>query len=136
MDDLLKAACAAKQNAYAPYSGFRVGASIRGAGGRIYSGCNIENSAYPESMCAEAAAIAVMIGAGEKCITEVLVVGYGEFPCPPCGGCRQQLYEFADGNTPVHMCSSEGLHQTVTLAELLPHAFGPQNLTIDEEMDS
>lgn len=136
MDDLLTAARTMKQHAYAPYSGFRVGASIRGAGGDVYSGCNIENSAYPEGMCAEAAAIAAMVGAGEKCIVEVLVVADGEHPCSPCGGCRQKLSEFADGNTPVHICSPEGLHQTVTLAELLPHAFGPQNLTIDKHTDS
>ena len=136
MEDLLRAACTAKQFAYAPYSGFQVGASIRGAGGGIYSGCNIENSAYPEGICAEAAAIAAMVGAGEKRIAEVLIVADGEHPCSPCGGCRQKLYEFADGDTPVHICSPEGLRETATLAELLPLAFGPQNLSIDEKTDS
>ena len=136
MDDLLRAACAVKQYAHAPYSGFQVGASIRGAGGGVYSGCNIENSAYPEGICAEAAAIAAMVGAGEKRIAEVLVVADGEHLCSPCGGCRQKLYEFADGDTPIHICSPGGLRQTVTLAELLPHAFGPQKLSIDEETDS
>lgn len=126
MDDLLQAARGAKQNAYAPYSGFHVGASVRGAKGGIYSGCNIENSSYPEGLCAEATAIAAMIAAGEKRIVEVLVVADGEYLCPPCGGCRQKLSEFADGKVPVHIYGSDGSHRTVSLAELLPLAFGPQ----------
>lgn len=128
MQDLLQAARQARQNAYAPYSGFQVGAAVRGADGGIYAGCNVENSAYPEGVCAEAAAIAAMIATGETRITEVLVIADGASLCSPCGGCRQKLLEFADCNTPVHMCGAEGLRHTTTLAELLPLAFGPQNL--------
>ena len=128
MQDLLQAARIAKQHAYAPYSKFHVGAAIRGAEGAIYSGCNIENSAYPEGLCAEAAAIAAMIVAGERRIVEVLVLADGEHPCSPCGGCRQKLSEFADGNVRIHICGPDGLYQSVILDELLPFPFGPQNL--------
>lgn len=128
MQELLTAAREAMQRAYAPYSGLHVGAAVRGAGGAIYAGCNIENSAFPESLCAEAAAIAAMIAAGERRITEVVVVADTEQLCSPCGGCRQRLSEFADRLVPIHLCGPEGLRRTETLGELLPHAFGPQNL--------
>jgi cytidine deaminase len=130
MKDLLESARAAQGRAYVPYSGFRVGASIRAESGAIYAGCNIENSAYPEGICAEGAAIAAMIGAGEQIISEVLVIGSGSTPCSPCGGCRQKLSEFARGDTPVHMCNVDGESQTATMAELMPHAFGPGNLGV------
>lgn len=129
MQDLLDAANRVKRNAYAPYSGFRVGAAVRSEGGGIYSGCNVENSAYPEGLCAEAAAIAAMIAAGERRIAETVVVADGEALCSPCGGCRQKLSEFAAGDSLVHICGPEGVRKTVTLAELLPLAFGPENLS-------
>ena len=128
MQDLLDAANRAKRNAYAPYSEFHVGAAVRGEGGRIYSGCNVENSAYPEGLCAEAAAIAAMIMAGERRIVEVLVVADGDTLCSPCGGCRQKLSEFSAAETVVHICGPEGVRKTITMAELLPVAFGPHNL--------
>ncbi|MGI9309657.1 MAG: cytidine deaminase [Gammaproteobacteria bacterium] len=128
MEDLLASAKAAQQKAYAPYSGFRVGASVRTRDGRIYAGCNVENAAYPEGICAEGSAIAMMVSNGDQDIAEVLVIGSGSAPCSPCGGCRQKLSEFADPNTVVHMCSDDGAHQTTTIAELMPHAFGPHNL--------
>ena len=128
MQDLLQAARQVKQNAYAPYSGFQVGAALRSASGNIFSGCNVENSAYPEGVCAEASAIAAMVAAGETKITEILVIADGDTLCSPCGGCRQKLAEFADGETPVHLCGAEGLRQTTTIGELLPLAYGPGNL--------
>ncbi len=122
MKDLLDAARRARRRAWAPYSGFPVGAALRTAGGRIHAGCNVENAAHPEGLCAEAAAIAAMVAAGERRILEILVLG-GEEPCAPCGGCRQKIAEFAPPETHVHMASAGGVVETVTLAELLPRAF-------------
>jgi cytidine deaminase len=114
--------------AYAPYSGFGVGAVLRGANGKLYAGCNVENAAYPQSTCAEVAAIAAMIADGERRIVEAVVVGKGEALIAPCGGCRQSLREFASDALPIHLCGTEGARRTVTLGELLPMAFGPGNL--------
>ncbi|MBC8159123.1 MAG: cytidine deaminase [Rhodospirillales bacterium] len=126
--DIVKAAQEAMELAYSPYSGFAVGAAVRGGSGRIYSGCNIENAAYPEGWCAETSAISALIMAGESKIIEVAVAGGGDEPCTPCGGCRQRLREFAHSDTPLHVCSPEGVRMTTTLGELLPHSFGPENL--------
>ena len=127
--DIVAAARAAMKNAYAPYSRFKVGAAVRGESGRLYAGCNVENAAYPQGWCAEASAIAAMVMAGETRIVEAAVMGDGEAPCTPCGGCRQKLHEFAGGDLPIHVCGPEGLRRTVTLGELLPLAFGPENLS-------
>ena len=127
--DIVAAARAAMKNAYAPYSRFKVGAAVRGESGRLYAGCNVENAAYPQGWCAEASAIAAMVMAGETRIVEAAVMGSGDAPCTPCGGCRQKLYEFAGDELPIHVCGSQGLRRTVTLGELLPLAFGPENLT-------
>ena len=130
-DALFAAATAVRGHAYAPYSRFHVGAAIRAGDGRVFSGCNVENAAYPQGQCAEANAIAMMVSGGATRIAEVLVIGGQEgdgLLCSPCGGCRQRLREFADGDTQVHICGPEGLRQTATLAELLPMSFGPDNL--------
>ena len=127
--DIVAAARAAMARAYAPYSRFKVGAAVRGESGRLYAGCNVENAAYPQGWCAEASAIAAMVMAGETRIVEAAVMGDGEAPCTPCGGCRQKLHEFAGGDLPIHVCGPKGLRRTVTLGELLPLAFGPGNLT-------
>ena len=123
MKDLLKAARVAQKRAYAPYSKFKVGAALRTADGGIYAGCNVENVAYPQGWCAEASAIAAMIGDGKKKIVECLVVGPGPKMITPCGGCRQKLAEFAAKDTPVHLCGPKGALRTVALGELLPLAF-------------
>lgn len=128
MDDLISAARAARDNAYAPYSKFKVGAAIRTASGQVYSGCNVENAAYPEGLCAEASAIAAMVRAGEQHIVEAVVLGGGDRLCTPCGGCRQKLREFASDDTPVHVCGPEGLRETMLLGALLPNSFGPEHL--------
>ena len=126
---LFEAAKAAKARAYAPYSRFQVGAAIRAASGRVYAGANVENAAYPVGTCAEAGAIAAMALAGDREIAEVMVIGDGPELCTPCGGCRQRLREFCRNATPVHIAGPEGLRRTFTLGELLPHSFGPDNLT-------
>ena len=126
---LFEAAKAAKARAYAPYSRFQVGAAIRAASGRVYAGANVENAAYPVGTCAEAGAIAAMALAGDREIAEVMVIGDGPELCTPCGGCRQRLREFCRNATPVHVAGPEGLRRSFTLGELLPHSFGPDNLT-------
>jgi cytidine deaminase len=125
---LIAAAVAVASSAYAPYSGFRVGAAVRDAEGRVHAGANVENAAYPEGVCAEAAAIAAMVAAGGRRIVAVAVAGPGPAPCTPCGGCRQKIREFAAPETPVLVCGPEGLQRRFTLAELLPASFGPENL--------
>ena len=125
---MLDLARRAMDQAYAPYSKFQVGAVVRGANGRLYAGCNVENAAYPQGCCAEASAISAMIVDGEREIVEVAVIGRGEALVTPCGGCRQRLREFARGDTPIHVCGPEGVRKTMTLEALLPLAFGPENL--------
>ena len=123
MNDLFDAARAAFANAHAPYSSFRVGAAVRGASGKVFAGANVENASYPEGNCAEASAIAAMVAAGERQITEALVIAAGARLCTPCGGCRQRLAEFAGPEVPVHLCDPSGLRATVTLGDLLPLSF-------------
>lgn len=126
--DLTKAAIAAMAKAYAPYSSFPVGAAVRGASGRIYSGCNVENAAYPQGCCAETAAISALVMGGERQVTEAAVAGGGDLLVTPCGGCRQRLREFASDAVKIHLCGPDGLRKTVTLGELLPLSFGPDHL--------
>jgi cytidine deaminase len=125
---LFAAATAAMERAYAPYSKFQVGAAILAGNGQIYSGCNIENAAYPVGNCAEASAIAAMVLAGVQQIREITVIGRGDLLCTPCGGCRQRIREFAAPDTKIHVCGPEGLRRTFTRDELLPASFGPENL--------
>jgi cytidine deaminase len=126
--DMLAMARAAMARAYAPYSRFTVGAVVRGESGVLYAGCNVENAAFPQGSCAEASAISALIMAGERRIIEVLVMGKGAALVSPCGGCRQRLREFASDATLVHICDPDGVRRTVTLGELLPLSFGPENL--------
>ena len=125
---MLDLARRAMDQAYAPYSKFQVGAVVRGANGRLYAGCNVENAAYPQGCCAEASAISAMVIDGERRIVEVAVIGRGEALVTPCGGCRQRIREFARGDTPIHVCGPQGVRKTMTLEALLPLAFGPENL--------
>lgn len=127
-EDMLTQARRAMEAAYAPYSKFPVGAVVKGANGKLYAGCNVENAAYPQGWCAETSAIAAMIADGETRIVEVAVIGHGAALVTPCGGCRQRLREFADEAIPIHVCGPQGLRRTVTLGELLPLSFGPENL--------
>ncbi|MFO1058727.1 MAG: cytidine deaminase [Dongiaceae bacterium] len=120
---MLARALAARANAHAAYSGFQVGACLRGDKGGLYAGCNVENAAYPQSQCAEAGAISALVAAGETRIVEVLVVAGGPALISPCGGCRQRLAELAGPTVPVHLCDLEGRRRTVTMGELLPFAF-------------
>ncbi len=126
-DPLIDAALSARGSAYAPYSNFAVGAALRTPEGAIHAGCNVENAAYPQGTCAEAGAIAAMALAGHRRIAEIVVAGEGT--CTPCGGCRQKLREFAAPDAPVRIVDPAGqIRLRTTLAELLPHSFGPENL--------
>lgn len=126
--DLKHEAARVRENAYAPYSNFQVGAAIRAASGSVYVGCNVENVAYPEGTCAEAGAIAAMIAAGEKSLVEAYVIAGSPMPVSPCGGCRQKLAEFGAGDVVVTMATTGGVEQQTTLAELLPGAFGAAHM--------
>jgi cytidine deaminase len=128
LKELFDAAKAAQAKAYVPYSRFHVGAALRAPSGAVFSGCNVENAAYPQGACAETGAISAMALAGERRIEEILVIGDGEGLCTPCGGCRQRIREFAEAATPVHIAGPEGVRASLTLGELLPHSFGPENL--------
>ena len=127
-DALLQAAATARAHAHAPYSGFAVGAALRAEDGRIHAGANVENAAYPEGLCAEAAAIAAMVTSGARQIREMVVLAAGPPLCAPCGGCRQRIREFAGPEIVIHLCTPSGVQRSVTLGELLPLAFGPDNL--------
>jgi cytidine deaminase len=128
VQELFDAALAVRANAHAPYSHFLVGAAVRAASGAIYIGCNVENAAYPQGSCAEAGAISAMVAAGERRIAAVLTVCDGAELSTCCGGCRQRIREFADGDTQVHAAAVDGRWATFTLDELLPSSFGPESL--------
>ena len=127
---LLEAARAARGYAHAPYSKFAVGAALMDEQGRIHAGCNIENAAYPQGLCAEAVALGHLVLAGGQRITAVAVVGEGKGLVTPCGGCRQKLREFAANSeqVPVLVGDMQTLRARFTLGELLPASFGPEHL--------
>jgi cytidine deaminase len=129
MDDLLAAATAVRENAWAPYSRFKVGAALRSTSGAVHVGCNVENVAYPEGTCAEAGAIAAMVAAGDTRIAEIVVIADSPSPVPPCGGCRQKIAEFADPDVTVTMCTTGGARRAVTVADLLPGSFTAAHMT-------
>jgi homotetrameric cytidine deaminase len=120
---LLAAADAVMRNAHAGYSDFRVGAALRTPSGTIHVGANVENVAYPQGQCAEASAIGAMVAAGDREISAVAVVAEKLDVCPPCGGCRQRLSEFASVDTPVYLGRPGGPLHATTMGELLPLAF-------------
>jgi cytidine deaminase len=114
--------------AHAPYSRFPVGASLVDDQGHTHVGCNVENAAYPEGVCAEAGAISAMVAAGGRHLRGILVVGTGAQWVTPCGGCRQKIREFASPHTPVWVANTHRIQARLTLEALLPHSFGPDHL--------
>ncbi|WP_372837709.1 cytidine deaminase [Phaeovulum sp.] len=120
---LLDAATEVRKNAYAPYSRFKVGAALRGKSGAVYQGCNVENVAYPEGVCAEAGAISAMVAAGETEFVELCVIADSPTPVPPCGGCRQKLAEFGRPEVPVTLATTDGKKLQTTVGDLLPGRF-------------
>ena len=121
--ELFEAARAAMHFSYAPYSKFPVGAAIRADDGRIYTGANIENLSFPQGWCAEPTAIGCMIMGGAKKIVEMAVIAEKMALCPPCGGCRQKIAEFANADTRIYLCDEVGVQKTMTMDELLPFSF-------------
>lgn len=121
--DLFEAARAAMAFAHAPYSKFPVGAAIRAEDGKIYTGANIENLSFPQGWCAEPTAISAMIMGGARKIVEMAVIAEKLALCPPCGGCRQKISEFASPDTRIYLCDETGGGKTVTMDELLPFSF-------------
>ena len=120
--ELIEAARQARERAYAPYSKFRVGAAVRTKDGRIFTGCNIESAAYSGTVCAERVAIWKAVSEGEKEFTEIAVIADTQELTPPCGVCRQILWEFC-GDVPVIFANLKGDLETVRMKELLPRAF-------------
>lgn len=122
---LIEAAKKVRRNAHAPYSNYFVGAALIDDKGEMHTGCNVENSAYPEGNCAETNAIGAMISAGGKKISAIAAVGGTESLefCTPCGGCRQRIREFSDENTHIIFLNEEGEIQRYSIDELLPLAF-------------
>jgi cytidine deaminase len=129
IDELVAAAAEVRTNAYAPYSEFHVGAAIL-TGGRVFTGVNVENASYPMSVCAERNAVAAAIAAGERKIDCVAVVTDADRPTPPCGGCRQVLWEFGPESLVVSETTS-GERTAWALEDLIPDAFGPDSFGPD-----
>lgn len=126
--DLLEQARLMKSAAYAPYSGFRVGAALLASDGRVFTGANVENAAYPATICAERVAMPGAVAAGVRRFAALAVVGDGPGPCTPCGICRQVLFEFAP-DLVVFAGGSDGAVQRFVLGrDLLPEGFGPARL--------
>ena len=120
---LLRAAMAARTFSYAPFSHFYVGAALLSADGKIFTGCNIENSAYSPTLCAERCAVAKAVSEGVRDFVAIAVVGPEDSETTPCGVCRQVLYEFCDESFIV-LCGGTDSHYTeTTLGDLLPKAF-------------
>jgi len=125
-EELVSLAKAAMENAYAPYSGYRVGAALLAADGKVYTGCNIENASFSPTICAERAAFAKAVSEGQRKFSAIAVCGgkdgiiQGAFP--PCGVCRQVMAEFCSKDFTIYLATQSGW-QTYTLADLLPHSF-------------
>ena len=133
MDDgviaaLFDAATEVRGKAHAPYSGFAVGAALLADDGKIYTGCNVENAAYPSGTCAEQSAISAMIAGGARRIKAISVIGDSARPITPCGACRQRIREFSCDDTRIHAGNLAGLRQDWTMDELLPESFDPDFL--------
>lgn len=120
-DELMLAARKARSRAYAPYSGFSVGAALEVAGGTVITGCNVENASYGLSLCAERAAVVRAVSRGKRAFRALAIAGPDGIETAPCGACRQFIAEFAPA-LPIMFTGVDGVIQT-TLAELLPHAF-------------
>ena len=128
-EELIAAAASARSRAYAPYSGYQVGAAVL-AGGQVFTGANIENASYGLAVCAERHAVAQAVFAGHTSLERVAVVTSSRPAAAPCGACRQVLNEFAADPrvVTVLMATTEGEHESMLLSELLPRSFGPAQL--------
>ncbi len=126
-DALIQAASRVRERAYAPYSGFRVGAAVLTADGNIFTGCNVENASYGLSMCAERNAVAAAIAGGATRLVGLVLVTDTPQPVSPCGACRQVLAEL--GDFPIIMVTRGGLRETTSVGRLLPRAFNAGDMS-------
>lgn len=126
-DPLVAAAAAARERAFAPYSGFRVGAALEADDGTVFAGCNVESASYGLTICAERVALLKGVSEGRTRFRRVAVVTDAADLTPPCGACRQMLWEFAP-DAEVVLANLRGQTATYTVAGLLPHGFGADNL--------
>lgn len=131
--ELIRAAFAVRERAYTPYSHFKVGAALLTRSGRVFTGCNIENASFSPTICAERAALAAAVSAGEREFDAIAIVGsmkgkVNTLPTSPCGVCRQALFEFGGNGLRVILAKSEEDYQELTLGRLLPLGFGPANV--------
>ena len=129
VDKLEREAEAVMRRAYAPYSNFRVGAALRGEDGRVFAGCNVENSSYPAGSCAERAAVSRAVAEGVRTFTEMVICTEAAVPTPPCGMCRQVLHEFAP-MLQITSITTGGARQTWRLDALLPAAFAANLMAV------
>ena len=127
LERLVERAAAVRERAYAPYSRFAVGAAVLGASGEVHVGCNVENASYGLSSCAERNALGAAVAAGEKEIRAVAVVTGSSPPAPPCGACRQLIFELGRDATVV-LANPDGGRVVYRLSDLYPHSFGPEFL--------
>lgn len=125
---LLSTARDVLNNSHSPYSKFKVASSVLTEGDQVYPGVNVENASYGGTICAERTAIFNAVTFGSKKIKAILVLTNEDDPWPPCGFCRQVMAEFANANAPIYLANMNGIQKEFTLGELLPQAFGPQNL--------
>lgn len=123
-------ACEVMQNAYAPYSKYKVGACVLAEDGTLFTGCNIENASYGLTICAERAAISSLVSAGKKKIIAMALVGSGDEVVTPCGACRQVIREFAAPDAPIYLCDAKTkkITEMTNIKTLLPRSFGPEFL--------
>lgn len=125
---LIDAAINVRASAYVPYSKFRVGAALQTKSGKIFTGCNIENAAYPVSCCAERVAIFKAISEGETEFVEMAVAADTERPVPPCGSCRQVMSEFFPADMEVHLTNLKKETKSFSMESLLPFSFNTDDL--------
>ncbi|HWI50315.1 MAG TPA: cytidine deaminase [Rummeliibacillus sp.] len=127
-EQLMNLAKEGREKAYVPYSKFKVGAALLTADGKVYKGCNIENSGYSMTNCAERTAMFKAVSEGERDFAAIAIVADTDGPCSPCGACRQVISEFCAPNMPVYLTNMKGDVRETTVAELLPGAFSPEDL--------
>jgi len=131
-NNLAQQAMSVRENAYAPYSNYLVGAALLAADGTVFTGCNIENAAYSPTLCGERSAFAAAVSGGYTRFSAIAVAGWArgasEGSATPCGVCRQFMKEFFADNVPILVVRPDGSFDEYTMGELLPHGFGPDNL--------